>query len=278
MISVIIVNYHCYKLTVRATESVLAQDLNTQIIVVDNSADLSESQVLQANLSSEVKCIVSAENIGFGRACNLAFIHAEHEWIFLLNPDAYVLDSCLSKLVEFLDKTPRAGAVAPLAYWNDEKSWVLPPGFLATPAQNLGFTIANRWRWIGARVSANYRSWVLRCNSSTQAIHQRMLSGGHMLLRRSAIDAVGDFFDPAYFMYFEDADLSLRLQKSGFSLHYLPTAEVVHEWCYNTEEGELSLLSRQHYFKKNFTGSWLLLLSEKINKSKVQKSQIPLSR
>jgi len=170
--------------------------------------------------------------------------------------------------VGFVNQTPRAGAVAPIAYWNDEKSWVLPPGILATPAQSLGFAIAIRWRWIGARLSANYRSWVLRSNSSTQATHQRMLSGGHMLLRRSAIDAVGDLFDPAYFMYFEDADLSLRLQKSGFDLYYLPTAEVVHEWCYNSAEGDLSLLSRQHYFKINFTGSWLLLLSEKLNKSK----------
>jgi cellulose synthase/poly-beta-1,6-N-acetylglucosamine synthase-like glycosyltransferase len=95
-----------------------------------------------------------------------------------------------------------------------------------------------------------------------------MLSGGHMLLRRSAIEAVGDLFDPAFFMYYEDADLSLRLQKSGYTLNYLPAAEVVHEWCYNSAEEELGLPSRQHYFKKNFTGSWLLSLSEKLNKAK----------
>jgi GT2 family glycosyltransferase len=249
---------------VRAAESVLLEKLDTQVIVVDNSADEAESSALLEQLPPGVECIVNDENVGFGKACNLGFTKAKHDWIFLLNPDAYVLEGCLNNLLDFLVGMPDAGAVAPLAYWDENKSWVLPPGLLETPLRNLIRTLAIRWRWLGRIVSGHYRRWVYRCNTSKNETSQRMVSGGHVLLRRSAVEKVGGLFDPQFFMYFEDADLSLRLQNSGFGLYYLPTAQVVHEWQDNAAEEELGIPSRKYYFQKNFAGSWLHSLSAKL--------------
>jgi GT2 family glycosyltransferase len=52
-------------------------------------------------------------------------------------------------------------------------------------------------------------------------------SGACVLLRRSAFDAVGGF-DPAYFLYCEDVDLSWRLRSAGWRLRYVPSATVRH--------------------------------------------------
>jgi len=266
MISAIIVNYHCYELTVRAAASVLADQSNAQVIVVDNSVDPSQSKALQALLPVEVKFIISSENIGFGRACNLALRDAKHEWVFLLNPDAYVLKGCLSTLVDFLENRPQAGAVAPLAYWNKERTWLLPPGQLLTPARELGLWLALHWPWLGKKVGVAFSRWALRCHLSDQAVSQAMLSGGHVLLRRSALDAVGGLFDADFFMYFEDMDLCLRLRKSGFDLYYLPAAQVVHEWSATASKNEHSGVSSQIYFNKHFKGSWLLSLRESLKR------------
>ena len=47
-----------------------------------------------------------------------------------------------------------------------------------------------------------------------------------MLLRRKAIEATGGF-DPGYFLYFEDFDWSVRLNRVTRSV-YVPTVRVVH--------------------------------------------------
>lgn len=52
-------------------------------------------------------------------------------------------------------------------------------------------------------------------------------SGACVLFRRVAFDAVGGF-DPAYFLYCEDVDLSWRLRAAGWRLRYVPRATVRH--------------------------------------------------
>ena len=49
-----------------------------------------------------------------------------------------------------------------------------------------------------------------------------------MLLRVSAARDVG-FFDERYFLYEEDADLCLRLRKTGRKVMFVPQAVVIHE-------------------------------------------------
>jgi len=52
-------------------------------------------------------------------------------------------------------------------------------------------------------------------------------SGCALMLRRKAVKTVGGF-DPRFFMYEEDVDLSLRLLEAGFPLIYVPAAIVLH--------------------------------------------------
>jgi GT2 family glycosyltransferase len=51
-------------------------------------------------------------------------------------------------------------------------------------------------------------------------------SGCFMFLRRSVLQTVG-FFDPRYFLYFEDFDLSLRVARAS-TITYLPNVRIVH--------------------------------------------------
>jgi GT2 family glycosyltransferase len=53
-----------------------------------------------------------------------------------------------------------------------------------------------------------------------------VMSGSCMLLRRKAIDATGGF-DPTFFLYFEDFDWSVRLNRVTQSA-YVPSVRVVH--------------------------------------------------
>ena len=54
----------------------------------------------------------------------------------------------------------------------------------------------------------------------------QIASGSFLLCRRSALDAVKGF-DPGYFLYFEDFDLTLRLSKVT-RIAYVPHVRIVH--------------------------------------------------
>lgn len=255
MISALIVNYRSQALTVRAAASVLADVADAQVIVVDNSESPGEAAALARTLPAGVELIVSPRNLGFGRACNLALQSARHPWVLLLNPDATVVPGCLPRLLGFLQARPDAGAVSPTGYWDAALGWRLPPGQMPTPRAEFGLSLALRWPWLGQIVSKAFRRWALGCLVGGRAAPQRMLSGGHMLLRRSAIDAAGGLFDPAFFLYYEDTDLCRRLRRAGFGLYLLPDAGVVHAWRCEPAKAALSQPARAYYLRKHFAAS-----------------------
>ncbi|MDY0189353.1 MAG: glycosyltransferase family 2 protein [Desulfuromonas sp.] len=269
MVTAIIVNYFSAEITARAALSIIADAPTAQVFVVDNSNDLHEEQRLSTLLPPSVEYIVTDENLGFGSACNMAFSQAKHEWIFLLNPDAYVLSGCIAAMVAFLESNPKAAAVAPRVFWDAEQNWLLPPAQLPTPANELFMTMGMHWPRLGKYLSNRFRRWALCCNLSTTPTAQQMLSGGNMMLRRSAVEAVGGLFDPDFFMYYEDADLCYRFKKAGFSLYLLSKAHAVHEWCSSSHKEHLSHPSRQRYFNKHFKGHQLRCWQIKLEQSKL---------
>ena len=60
--------------------------------------------------------------------------------------------------------------------------------------------------------------------------------GGAVLLRTAYLRDVG-LFDPTYFLYYEDFDLSWRGRSSGWTYRYEPTSVVFHEHAYSSKAG-----------------------------------------
>ena len=63
--------------------------------------------------------------------------------------------------------------------------------------------------------------------SGASSVTVDWVSGACMLVRRSALHAVGGF-DERYFLYWEDADLCRRLRGAGFRIRYVPGASAIH--------------------------------------------------
>lgn len=71
-------------------------------------------------------------------------------------------------------------------------------------------------------------------------------SGGHCLIRRSALDSVG-LLDEAFFMYGEDVDLSWRMWLAGYKCVYVPLAVCNHHY---DGKGRF-IVRRLHYHVRN---------------------------
>lgn len=233
MISAIIVNYRAAALAVRAARSVLDAAVGEplELIVVDNSESAAEAEQLRAALAKRAEIIVNERNVGFGQACNQAYARAHGDAILLLNPDARLLPGALGTLRAFLNEHRQAGAVGPRVYWDDARAGLLPPNLDMSPRavllRELCGRVGGTLSWL---ISLRQRRAARRYWRATRPRRMSDLSGGHVLLRREAIERSGGLFDSRFFLYFEDTDLFLRLRRAGYALYFVPAAEVVHEF------------------------------------------------
>ncbi len=145
-------------------------------------------------------------NLGFAAAANAGLQAASGEYLFLLNPDTEAEPSCVSELVGANADV----AAARLLLMDD-------PDRLDNCGSALYPDGLNWCRGRGELASGRYE----------QEDEVLVFSGAAVLFRREVLLRTG-LFDPDYFAYGEDADLSLRVAREGMHCRYVPSARVLH--------------------------------------------------
>jgi GT2 family glycosyltransferase len=163
----------------------------------------------------KVEVVALAEDHGLAAAINAGLDRVETEFALNINPDTRFFPGCVERLTAMADANPRAAGVAPLltnARGNPEVD-VMGPGEI-------------RHRKIAVQPDGPFCTW--------------FLTGAAVLWRVEALRAVGGF-DPGIFLYNEDADISLRTTRAGFSLIVDPGARAEH---FGGASEEITLKSR----------------------------------
>jgi N-acetylglucosaminyl-diphospho-decaprenol L-rhamnosyltransferase len=211
------------------------------VFIADNaSRDVDLSKKIAAKYKSTV--IELPVNVGYGQAINavVAGLPASFEAVLIANPDLSLEPGSLETLALKLTAEADAGAVGPRILNPDGSVY---PSARAVPSLFGGALHAvlhpiwprNPW-------SVRYR------NDTTVAVTVRdvgWLSGACVLVRRSAFDAIGGF-DAAYFMYFEDVDLGVRLGRGGWRNVYDPAAVVTHIGGESTKSESATMIRAHH--------------------------------
>lgn len=276
-VDIAIVNYFSAQDVRRCLERLGPWDHGT-VWLVDNSADAAEFRALLECTQERpwVRLIDSGGNLGFGRACNAAFEQSTSPLFLLLNPDAQVASADLLALARAMGDDPRLGAVSPRIYWNEARSFLLPEAFAQTPWTALAQALAPRaqqlTRWTARRYLARQRQRM----ASTSAFDVRFLAGAVMMLRRAAVLAAGGLFDPGYFMFYEDSDLSLRLRRTGWRLAIVPAASAIHEYRHKAYKAGMMASSRAQYYLKCYP--WFHRLSQGLARLDALARPVPLQR
>jgi len=168
-------------------------------------------------------------NVGFGRGHNLALHAHDADCYLVLNPDAVLAPDALERGIEYLARTSACGLVAPYASGPDGA-----PQFLCKRYHDLLtlFLRAAMPRLARRRAARRMHRYELRdvvgADAARPAHGVPLASGACMLLTREAVRRTGGF-DPRFFVYFEDYDLSLRLAADGASrIDYVPAMRIVH--------------------------------------------------
>lgn len=217
-VSVLIVNYNAANYAKACIKSVLNQsNIKLEIIVVDNASADDSVKVLKNAFGKKITLIESKENLGFGRANNLAAGKAKGEFILLLNPDTEIQDQlAISKIIDFLTVNNRLGMVGPKIHEPRKNKYVTPR--LSYPSsKKLKFN--QKFKQLPGKIA-----WLL---------------GACLLLRREVYLEMSGF-DPDYFLYGEDADIGLRIRQHGYEIGYCEDV-VIHHVAGASEFGADSL-------------------------------------
>lgn len=267
-ISVLIVRYNALPEVRACLDSLLAQGgEELEIIVVDNASPEGGAEQLALDYPS-VHLIINEANIGFARAVNQAAETASGEFLFLFNPDSYLLPDNRAALIlaDRLEVDPKIGAAGPCL--------VNPDGSLQTSAyafptliQSAGHLFKLK-RFVPLSFLRKLSLPFLKQRFGQLDDHRSehrvdYCTGAALMIKREAWQKAGGL-DKRFFLYYEEKDFCLRLDKLGFQTWLIPQAQVGHRIGASSETApEIAHLARYQsmldYFAKNLSGKLPML-------------------
>ncbi|MFX1569938.1 MAG: glycosyltransferase family 2 protein [Promethearchaeota archaeon] len=221
LVSVIILNYNNYRLTLDCLESLTKQTYKEfEVILLDNGSKKElflelEKGVNRFKTILNIKLIQNTRNTYFVAGSNKAIKIAKGEYICLLNYDVIVNADFIEKMVFFLKSHPEAGMITPkIRVYKDKR-------ILWNTGAYLNFRSAIV---IGNRGYLDYDPQNKKYNE-IEAIG--FAPGTSVFIKKIVIENIG-LMDEIFLMYHEDPDWNLRAQKKGYISYYVPTTTVYH--------------------------------------------------
>jgi GT2 family glycosyltransferase len=225
-VSIIIINYNTFNLTIECIESIYRneQSLLFEVIVVDNAstdADISKIKVLFPHIT----LIKNDRNIGFAKANNVGIQVANGEYILLLNSDTVLLNDAVSRVRSFMQLRPNVGAASAQIQF--------PDGRLQHNCQrfpSVFFTILELIRiqkFFGRKIGGRLLLGAFFDHKSE--IVSDWIWGTFFMFRKELLNNLpGKKLPETFFMYCEDMEWCMVFKRLGFKIAFFPDAKIVH--------------------------------------------------
>jgi GT2 family glycosyltransferase len=200
-----------------------------RLFVVDNGPEGAHDALREALLAwpaqaGSLEVVAGHGNVGYGRANNLVLDRLDSDFHLVMNPDVELDRAALAAGLAALREHPDVGLVAPDARGDDGARQYLCKRYPSLWVLFLRGFAPERVRRRFARALAEYEMRDVIGEQTVRGVP--LASGCFMLLRTPLFRRLGGF-DPRFFLYFEDYDLSLRVGREA-SVAYVPQARIVH--------------------------------------------------
>lgn len=212
-----IVTFNSSRYIRRCLTAVMAQKgIRATVVVVDNASADGTGAILK-DFGSRIQVIWNRINVGFAEAQNQGIRSSRAEWVLTLNPDLLMEEDYVRRLVDAGELDRGVGAVC-------GKLLSIGPGFQPLAERRIDST--------GLFFTPEMRHFDRGSRELDNGAYDRGeyvfgACAAAALYRRQMIDDVstgGDFFDPDFFAYREDADVAWRAQLLGWRCIYTPSA------------------------------------------------------
>ena len=222
-VSVIIVNYNTDKELDDCIVSIhkYTSGVNYEIIVIDNDSKPEIKKRIKAK-NYEAKIIYNPNNVGFGRANNIGTEIARGKYIFFLNSDTVLLNNAIKIFYDRMEL--ESPSVACLGTYLKNKNYevIHSYGKFPTISNSLYlFIIYPILRKFGFKYS------IMDYKLPQKESIVEYITGADIFMRKNVGDQLG-YFDPRYFLYYEETDMQKKYSVNGYVCKIIEGPEILH--------------------------------------------------
>ncbi|MBU2028461.1 glycosyltransferase family 2 protein [Patescibacteria group bacterium] len=232
---IVILNYNGLEVLKKCLTSVFKIDYPSfEIVLMDNNSTDGSLEMAKTNFSKAI-FIKNEENLGFAAGNNVGIkfaLERTADFILLLNNDVEVEKNFLTQLIDNVAEKEKVGIASPVIFDGETREIWFSGGHI------------DWWRL----------KTVHEKNIQTEKFfNSDFITGCAMLIRAEVFQKIG-LLDEDFFLYWEDADFSLRAGKAGFQNVVVPAS-----WIYHFEKSRANqenkiywlVVSGLIFFRKN---------------------------
>lgn len=235
-VQVIVLQYTNSNDTIKCLNSILGLNYpNFEIVIVDNASESEHvkkiEQFILDHPIQKLELQVSKHNLGYSGGNNLGIKYAlknNADYIWVLNNDTSVEINSLLKLVEAGEKNQKIGILSSILDEGNRKVY------------------GGKIKWLKPELEHCYKLEAINPTLPRSRYKLNYMPGTAMLLRSEMVKKIG-FLDERYFLYFEDAEYSMRAQRAGYKLEVVMESLVYHAVSSTTKKLGSPVLLRYHY-------------------------------
>ena len=235
ILSIIIVTYNSERLIFDCLDSIYKfNDIGNalEVIVVDNNSNDQESvfSKIRNDYANDIILIKNETNSGYGSGNNLGVESVTANRFIVINPDVRILYPIFNQLIKTLDNNPKIGM--------------------------LGVTFSDKSCPLYFKPEYNtlFRSLIFKVYVSLFLFDMRKmyLSGSFLLFDKKTFIEAGKF-DPNFFLYYEEPDITNRILNLGKDIVLEKNIEVhhlTHNRGFNPSLATFEIKSLEYYLDK----------------------------
>lgn len=225
-VSVVIINYNAFDLTVSCINSILEKtnEINFEIILVDNASKEKDPRHFK-ELFPDIHLLISKKNLGFSKGCNYGISHARGEYILLLNNDTLLANNAIKISFDFLMQNSSVGVVSSKLIYPDGKIQHCCQRF-----PSVKYKLAELLRI--QKIIGKRRGGQLLMGSffdHQEIAYPDWIWGTFFMFPAEILNHFSNKLLPeTFFMYWEDVEWCKEIQNMGYKVAYFPYAQVIH--------------------------------------------------
>jgi len=241
----IILNHNSEEYLIKCISSVKNQSIsNNKIVLVDN-ASTDNSIDLISKTFPDIEIISNTVNLGLGSGFNIALkkYMENYDYFVLMNSDVVLDIKWCEILINYLEENKNVWSVNGLMMVGGSDL-----------IDNAGGQILNILFGIFIGHLGNQSLSNISKSNFNKPFKVFFNICNAMIIRKDVLIRVG-FFDPSYFMYYEDIDLSWRILLNGHEVHCNPRA-VAYHFGGSSKKGRELVLNLTGYMERNLLATY----------------------
>jgi GT2 family glycosyltransferase len=244
---IVILNYKGHKDTIELLSSlqrIKKHHFNPSVVVVDNFPQdpirIEGKDFKNLNL----KVIYNNKNLGFSGGNNVGIKYSlgnGADYVLLINNDTYVDEEFVEELLKVFENESSVGIVVPKIYF--AKGFEFHKKYKESELGKVVWFAGGNIDWKNV---IGYHTGVDEVDHGqfNEERDTEIASGCCLMLKRELLEKIKGY-DDRYFLYYEDADLSMRTVRQGYRIVFAPRSII---WHKNAQSSGGSGSSLQDYY------------------------------